>query len=180
MEHFYLFELQIKYHFKFGMTTKYDPMERLNEYQGLNKPSRIIKIFAVADGCLEEKRFCEFLKQNNISFFAGKEFFYYDRDIDTLLDKYFQNKDTIIINQKHSYKRMVYKPGYFVLLSKVKKTFTSENISTFIKSYNIQKKVISVCRKCEQKANKKCCICKDGYDGKNRTKNMCLLDMCIK
>ena len=180
MEHFYLFELQTKYHYKFGMTRKHDPLERINQYTGLNKPSRIIKVYTVEDGCLEQNRFYEFLKQNNIAIFSGKEFFYYDRDIDTLLESYFQNKETIILNPMHSHKRMVYKPGEFVRLKRLQKLFSMKDINNFANAYNIQKKEISICKKCERQAKKKCCKCKGGFDRNSRTKNVCLLDVCVK
>ena len=178
MEHFYIFELQMKYHFKFGMTKKNDHFERLKQYTGLNKPSRIVKIFAVDNGILEEDKFYEFLKQNNVLFFSDKEFFYYDRDINELIQKYNENKNNISL--KHSQHRMVYNPGAYVVIKTLKKYFQKNEINKFTTTYKLQKKALSLCKECNRKANRKCCKCSSGFNRKNRRKYICFLDMCIK
>ena len=82
---FYVFETQTKNIYKFGTTKHNLSIKRLQSYNGLNIPKRVITVYTVNNGYHEEKKFKTFLKDLNIDIVCGNEFFEYQHNIDKLV-----------------------------------------------------------------------------------------------
>ena len=95
---FYIFETQVPHNYKFGTTKQDIGNDRLKQYTGLNKPKRIITTYTVENGFEEEKKFKAFLEANNINSIVGREYFFYQANIDKLIYK-FKDLDTNINDQ---------------------------------------------------------------------------------
>ena len=174
MPTFYIFETMIKNHYKYGMTDKPNPYNRIKQYSGLNKCNKLITMYSVVNGRCEEDEFKKFLNILNIHIFSGKEFFYYDKEINNLL-KQFKFNDCELPDVENNNYKLIYKPNTFTSIRKAKKLVSKEELDFYIKLNKISIKNIHLCRNCERKSNKKCCIC-DNYDRKNRRQRVVLID----
>ena len=85
---FYVFETRAENIYKFGMSNKQLRIDRLRQYDGINKPKRIITLYNVSDGLEEEENFKGFLSLNNVPIVSGREFFKYKGNINVLISKY--------------------------------------------------------------------------------------------
>ena len=152
MSTFYIFETKVKSHYKYGMTEKQNPYDRIKRYSGLNKCSRLVTMYSVDDGRKEEKNFFNFLKLMNIDIFSGKEFFFYTGDIETLILKYKSSGKIIptITNDKY---RLIYKPNSHFPLKKAKQSISKSELEYYINTNNIITKNVRICKSCGKKPN---------------------------
>ena len=95
---FYVFETHGKNIYKFGMSKKQLSIDRLCQYEGINKPKRIITLYNVSNGFEEEGDFKSFLTTHNIPIIAGREYFKYEGNIVVLISKYRLASEGIKLN----------------------------------------------------------------------------------
>ena len=175
---FYIFETQVKNHYKYGMTKQSNPYNRINQYSGLNKCSKLITMYSVQNGREEECKFFNFLNIKNIHIFSGKEFFYYENDINYLLNLFKYCKPVCKNIEQNGYK-LCFTKGEYVKLKDVKNLFTTKDIEFYINCNCVSIKRIDVCNKClkrptgKQKLELKCCA---EYDSTKRKTITAVID----